>query len=37
MEVIAYGSPLAALDGAQDIVRGGEALVVTDGNIVRVV
>ena len=37
VEVIAYGSPLAALDRAHDIVRGGEALVVTDENIVRVV
>ena len=37
VEVIAYGSPLAALDRAQDIVRGGKAFVVTDENIVRVV
>ena len=36
VEVNAYGSPIAALDRAQDIVRGGEALVVTDENIVRV-
>jgi len=35
VEVNAYGSPIAALDRAQDIVRGGEALVVTDENIVR--
>ena len=36
IEVKAYGSPIAALDKAQDIVRDGEALVVTDENIVRV-
>ena len=36
VEVNAYGSPIAALDRAQDILRGGEALVVTDENIVRV-
>ena len=36
VEVNAYGSPIAALDKAQHIVRGGEALVVTDENIVRV-
>jgi len=36
VEVNAYESPIAALDRAQDIVRGGEALVVTDENIVRV-
>ena len=36
VEVNAYGSPIAALDRAQDIVRGGEALVVTDENTVRV-
>ena len=36
VEVNAYGSPIAALDRAQDIIRGGEALVVTDENIVRV-
>ena len=33
VDVNAYGSPIAALDRAQDIVRGGEALVAT---IVRV-
>ena len=32
MEVNAYGSPMASLDRVQDIVRGGEALVVTDEN-----
>ena len=37
VELNAYGSPMATLDRAQDIVRGGEALVVTDENIVRVV
>ena len=37
LKVNAYGSPIAALDRAQDIARGGEALVVTDENIVRVV
>ena len=36
VEVNAYGSPIAALDRAQDIVRGGQALVATDENIVRV-
>ena len=36
VEVNAYGSAIAALVRAQDIVRGGEALVVTDENIVRV-
>ena len=36
VEVNAYGSPIAALDKAQHIVRGGEALVVTEENIVRV-
>ena len=34
LKVDAYGSPFAALDRAQDIARGGEALVVTDENIV---
>ena len=33
VDVNAHGSPIAALDRAQDIVRGGEALVAT---IVRV-
>ena len=37
VEVNAYGYPIAALDRAQDIVQGGEALLVTDENIVRVV
>ena len=37
VEVNAYGFPIAALDRAQDIVRGGEALVVTDENILRLV
>ena len=37
VEVNTYGSPIAALDRLQDIVRGGEALVVIDENIVRVV
>ena len=37
VEVNAYRSPIAALDRAQDIVQDGEALVVTDKNIVRVV
>ena len=37
VEANAYGSPIAALDRAQDMVQGGEALVVTDENIVRVV
>ena len=37
VELNAYVSPIAALDRAQDIVRGGEALVITDENIVRVV
>ena len=36
VEVNAYGSPIAPLDRAQDIVRGGQALVATDENIVRV-
>ena len=36
VEVNAHGSPIAALDRAQDIVRGGQALVATDENIVRV-
>ena len=38
VEVNAYGTPIAALDRAQDIVnvRGGQALVATDENIVRV-
>ena len=36
VEVNAYGSPIAALDRAQNIVRGSQALVVTDENIVRV-
>ena len=36
VEVNTYGSPIAALDRLQDIVRGGEALVVIDENIVRV-
>ena len=30
VEVNTYGSPIAALDRAQDIVRGGQALVGTD-------
>ena len=33
--VNAYGYPIAALDRSQDIVRGSEALVLTDENIVR--
>ena len=33
VELNAYVSPIAALDRGQDIVRGGEALVVTDENI----
>ena len=32
----AYGSPIAALDRVQDIVRGSQALVATDENIVPV-
>ena len=35
VEVNAYASPIAALDREQDIVRGGQALVATDENIVR--
>ena len=36
VEVNAYGSLIPPLDRAQDIVRGGQALVATDENIVRV-
>ena len=32
-----YESPIAAQDRAQDIVRGGEVLVATNENVVRVV
>ena len=37
VEVNAYGSHVAAQDRAQDIARGGEVLVATDENVVRVV
>ena len=33
MEVNAFGSPIAAQERAQDIVRGGDALVATDENV----
>ena len=37
VEVNAYGSLIPPLDRAQDIVRGDEALVATNENVVRVV
>ena len=37
VEVNAYGSPIAAQDRAQDIVRGGEVIVATNENVVHVV
>ena len=33
VEVNAFGSPIAAQETAQDIVRGGDALVATDENV----
>jgi len=37
VEANAYGSPLAALDRAQDIVQGGKALIVTNENNAHIV
>ena len=37
VEANAYGSPLAALHRAQDIVQGGEALVITNENNAHIV
>ena len=37
VEVNTYGYPIAGLDRAQDIVQGGEALLFTGENVVRVV